>query len=164
MKIVIIFFALLGILGWAFGVIAAAPENTVIRILDGDTVEIMGKGRKSYKVRLSGLDAPEKKQPYGKKSQQALAKLAFKKIVCVKGVKRDCYGRTIARLYVGNQDINAAMIEQGAAWVYRPYARGSTFTSFYKAETMAKNNKIGLWALNKPIPPWEWRRKSKNIF
>lgn len=138
---------------------AAAPENTVIRILDGDTVEIMGKGRKPYKVRLSGIDAPEKRQPYGKKSKQALAKLVFKKIVRVDGSKHDRYGRTIARLYVDGQDINAAMIEQGAAWVYRRYARGSAFASFYKAEAIAKAEKRGLWALNNTIPPWEWRNK-----
>ncbi len=157
---IILFIVCLALLGWAFGVIAAAPENSVIRIKDGDTVVIMGANRTPYTVRLSGIDAPEKGQPYAKKSKKLLSNLIYKKIVRVVAQnKPDRYGRTIARLYVDSVDINAAMIEHGGAWVYRRYARGSSFASFYKAEAQAKKNKRGLWALPTPLPPWEWRKR-----
>ena len=161
MSKILLFVFILGVLGWSWGAIAAAPENTVIRIKDGDTVVIMGANRTPYTVRLSGLDAPEKGQPYGKKSKQALSAMIYKKIVRVDGSKQDRYGRTIARLYVDGLDVNAAMIEQGAAWVYRRYARGSSFAVFYQAEARAKKNKVGLWALSSPLPPWEWRKSGK---
>lgn len=73
--------------------------------------------------------------------------------------KPDRYGRTIARLYIGNTDINAYMVEQGGAWVYRRYAKGSSFAPFYKAEEQAKANKVGLWSLKNPVPPWKWRKR-----
>lgn len=156
MKTILIFVIFLFLLGWAFGVIAAAPKNSVIRIIDGDTVEIMGARRKPFTVRLVGIDAPENGQRYAKKSKQALSKLIYKKIVRLEGLKRDRYGRTLARLYVDDTDVSVAMVEQGAAWVYRRYTRDATL---YKAEAIAKENKSGLWALSNPLPPWEWRKK-----
>ena len=146
----------LGVLGWLWGMMTAAPENAVIRIIDGDTVEVMGKGRKPFTVRLQGIDAPEKGQRYAKKSKQALSRLVYKKIVRLEGTKRDRYGRTLARLYVDDMDVSAKMVEQGAAWVYRRYTRDSIL---YQAEAVAKENKRGLWAFKNPLPPWKWRKR-----
>lgn len=158
MKIIFIFVLFLIFLGWSFGVMAAAKINTVLRVKDGDTVEIMGEGRKPYSVRLSGIDAPENGQAWGKKSKQLLKKLIHKKIVRVVAQnKPDRYGRIIARLYLDDVDVCAYMVENGGAWVYRRYARGSSLAVLYKAEAKAKKQKRGLWALKNPVPPWEYR-------
>jgi endonuclease YncB( thermonuclease family) len=125
----------------------------------------MGAGRKPYTVRLSGIDAPEDGQAWGNKSKKLLKSLIHKKIVRVVAQKKpDYYGRTIARLYVDGLDVNAAMVEQGAAWVYRRYARGSSFAPFYKAEARAKKNRLGLWRLKNPVEPWKWRKMKKKKY
>ncbi len=160
MKLIFIFFLCLGFLGWAFGAIAAAPKNTVLRVKDGDTVEIMGAGRKPYTVRLSGIDAPENGQPWGNKSKQLLKQLIHKKQVRVVVQKKaDKWGRVVARLYLDDVDVCAYMVVYGGAWVYRRYARGSSFALLYNAEAKAKAAKSGLWSLNNPVPPWEWRKR-----
>ncbi len=158
----IMFVVFLGFLGFAWGAIAAAPENTVIRIKDGDTVVIMGAKRKPYTVRLAGIDAPEDGQAWGRKSKKLLKKLIHKKIVRVVPQKKaDKWGRVVARLYIGNIDVCAYMVENGGAWVYRRYARGSSFAVFYRAEEAAQKNKVGLWAAKNPVPPWKWRKLKK---
>ncbi len=156
MKNIVFSFVLLIFLGLSFGVHSAAPENSVIRIIDGDTVEVMGEGTKPFKVRLMGIDAPERRQPYGKKSKQVLSDLVYKKIVRLVGSKQDRYGRTLARLYVGEVDVCAAMVESGAAWVYRRYTSDPIL---YEAEELAKENKRGLWAFPDPMSPWQWRKR-----
>lgn len=133
----------------------ALPENTVIGITDGDTVKIMGADAQPFKVRLKGIDAPERGQPYARKSKKALSDLIYKKQVKIRGNKKDRYGRTLARLYVDDLDVSAEMVRQGAAWVYRKYTKDPIL---YAAEDEAKAHKRGLWTLPDPLPPWEYRR------
>jgi endonuclease YncB( thermonuclease family) len=158
MKLLFVYSVVMGCLGivLSFCAYAQKPENTVTRILDGDTVEIRGANNKTITVRLLGIDAPENGQPYGKNSAKALSNLIYKKQVTLRGKKNDKYGRRLSRLYIGDLDISEAMIAQGAAWVYRKYTRDQLL---YRAEAAAKQHKNGLWAKKKPVPPWEWRQK-----
>ncbi len=71
---------------------------------------------------------------------------------------KDYYGRIIGRVYVENLDVNAEMVRQGYAWVYRKYAKDK---ALYRLEEEAQAARKGLWASDHPIPPWEWRRGKK---
>ena len=152
-KVTALFFGLLGAL-FAYSVIAASPVGTVIGITDGDTITVMGEDHQPFKVRLADIDAPEGSQPYGKQSKKALSALIYKKTVRLEGDKVDRYGRRIARVYLDDLDVCAAMVEQGAAWVYRRYTKNPIL---YKAEAAAKADRRGLWKMKDPLPPWTWR-------
>jgi endonuclease YncB( thermonuclease family) len=129
----------------------------VVGVTDGDTLTLL-VDQKQIKIRLSQIDTPESGQPYGAKAKQALSDLAFGKEARAKVEDIDRYGRTVARVYVGDTDVNAELVRQGAAWVYRKYA---TDDSLYRIETEAKDAKRGLWGLpeSERTPPWEWRKR-----
>ena len=153
---------------WLFGLLALlagpllAAEYTgkVVAISDGDTLTLLvpdGTSFKQVKVRLGEIDTPERKQPYGTRAQQALSDLAYNKQARVVVQDTDRYGRTVGRVYVGSLDVNAEMIRQGAAWVYRQYLKDQSLLAL---EQQAKAAKRGLWGLPEAerCPPWDWRK------
>lgn len=131
-----------------------------MHVHDGDTLTLLTSQHQKLKIRLADIDAPELNQPYGESSQQLLNLFVFNKSVTVTSDTRDRYGRTIGRITRAQDglDINAAMINLGAAWVYRHYARDK-FT-LLRIETTARQASRGLWSLQTAdrIPPWQWRR------
>ena len=133
----------------------------VIAISDGDTLTVL-IDKTPYKIRLSEIDTPEKRQPYGKKAKQALSDLVFGKTISVKVETTDRYGRTVGRIYLGDLDVNAEMVRNGHAWVYQKYAKDK---NLYQLEVIAKENEVGLWSLPEAqkIPPWEWRRGKREM-
>ncbi|WP_298085500.1 thermonuclease family protein [uncultured Campylobacter sp.] len=130
-----------------------ALSGKVISAHDGDTITVL-QGKQQIKVRLFGIDAPELKQPYGKKSKQFLANLIAGEVVEVEESGKDRYKRTIGTIYLNGADINAQMVENGYAWAYRKFSKKYT-----PQESQAKSQKLGLWRDKEPIPPWEWRRR-----
>lgn len=143
--------------------IAIAQEHTgrVVGVSDGDTFTMLDSRKQQIKVRLAEIDTPESAQPYGKRAKQELSHLVYNKTVLVKIQDTDRYGRTVARVYVGNIDVNAEMVRIGAAWVYRKYARDQ---NLFTLEDQAKQRRVGLWSLpeSQQIPPWEWRKAKRN--
>lgn len=137
----------------------AARDGTarIVGVQDGDTVTAYAPGRPQFRIRLVEIDAPESGQPYGHKSKQVLSDLVFGKTVRIRSDGEDRYGRTLARLYVGGLDVNAAMVRRGAAWVYTDYNKDPSFPPL---QARARRERVGLWALqaDQVIPPWEWRR------
>ena len=129
-----------------------ALSGKVVSIHDGDTITVL-QGKQQVKVRLFGIDAPELKQPYGKKSKQFLANLIAGKVVEVEGNGKDRYKRTIGTIYLNGADINAQMVANGYAWAYRKFSKKYT-----AQESKAKKQGLGLWQDKEPTPPWEWRR------
>lgn len=125
----------------------------VIKISDGDTITILTQQRKQIKVRFYGIDAPELKQPYGKKSKQFLANLIAGEVVEVDENGKDRYKRTIGTIYLNGADINAQMVANGYAWAYRKFSKKYT-----AQESQAKKQGLGLWRDKEPTPPWEWRK------
>ncbi|MFZ0257849.1 MAG: thermonuclease family protein [Gammaproteobacteria bacterium] len=113
-------------------------------------------GTKQLKIRLAEIDAAERRQPYGTKAKQALSDLTFGKSARVVEVDRDRYGRIVGQVYVGNLDVNAELVRQDYAWVYRKYAKRE---KLYDLEREAREAKRGSWAQGNAVPPWEWRRK-----
>jgi endonuclease YncB( thermonuclease family) len=131
-------------------------RGKVVAIADGDTITVLTDGKTQRKVRLAEIDTPESQQPYGSRSRQTLADLVFAKEVQVEVTDTDRYGRSVGRVHAGAQDVNAEMVRQGAAWVYRQYSHDPSLLAL---EQEAQAAKRGLWALPEAerMPPWEWR-------
>ena len=136
---------------------AVEISGQVVGVTDGDTLTLLTAEKRQVKVRLAAIDTPESKQPYGTRAKQALSNLAFGQPARIDVQTTDRYGRSVARVYVGERDIYAAMVEQGAAWVYRQYAHDPQLLAL---EAQAQAAKRGLWALSaaEQVPPWEWRQ------
>jgi len=134
---------------------AETLEGKVIKIADGDTLTLLTPSNQQVKIRLAGVDTPERKQPFGNKAKQALSNLAFQKQALVEIAAKDRYGRTIGVVFVDGLNVNAELVKQGMAWVYRKYTDDKRL---YTLESEAKQAKRGLWLDENPIPPWEWRR------
>lgn len=134
-------------------------RGKVVRVSDGDSLTLLVK-QKEIKIRLTQIDAPEFGQPYSARSKQLLSRLVYGKQVTAKVEAIDDYGRKVSRVYVGNLDVNAEMIRQGAAWVYRKYARDE---SLYQLEEEAREAGRGIWGLpeSQQNPPWEWRHRKR---
>ena len=130
----------------------------VISVADGDTLTVLCNGSKQVKIRLSEIDAPEKRQPFGNRSMQSLSGMCLQKKAKIKPQTKDRYGRTVARVICDGVDANEEQIKRGMAWVYDKYVRDQ---SLYSIQDKARASKIGLWADNKPIKPWEYRRANK---
>jgi endonuclease YncB( thermonuclease family) len=141
--------------------VAAEITGRVVGIADGDTLTVLDAARQQTRVRLAEIDAPESHQPYGSRAKQALSDLAFGKSVRVVVQDTDRYGRTVGRIYAEFVDVNAEMVRQGAAWVYRQYNRD---TSLLRLEQEARDARRGLWALPEAerTPPWEWRAAERS--
>jgi len=133
---------------------AYAWSGKCVAVTDGDTIKVMHNG-KAEKIRLYGIDCPEKKQPFGRKAKSFASDLVFKRIVEVKALNKDRYGRTIAWVYVGDTCLNEELLKAGLAWHYKKYSKEKKLSLL---EEKARVMKIGLWSDPHSIPPWEWRR------
>lgn len=130
----------------------------VVNIADGDTFTLLDDQKQQHKVRLHGIDSPEGDQPFGDKAKQALADKVFQKRVRVVKTDRDKYGRTVAEIYLDDRLINKELVEEGWAWHFREY---SSSLALSKAESKARISKNGLWSVESPIPPWDWRKGTR---
>ena len=131
---------------------AATLTGKVVKIADGDTLTLL-VGKTQVKVRLEGIDTPERGQPFGRKAGQALAKSVFGNVVQVDDFGKDRYGRTLGIVRLGRRNVNLELVQGGWAWWYRKYAPKNK--ELAAAEAAARRAKRGLWADAKPIPPWE---------
>lgn len=134
----------------------------VVGISDGDTITVLAEGNKRIKVRLQGIDAPERSQAFGMRSRQNLAKLIFGKNIQIKSHGLDKYQRTLGTIFIDDQDVNEQMVKDGFAWFYRRYAKdltGEQASRYEEAETEARDSKRGLWSDSNPTPPWDYRKK-----
>ncbi|MFO7155560.1 MAG: thermonuclease family protein [Pseudomonadota bacterium] len=148
-------------------------RGEVVGISDGDTLTLLDDSKRTHKVRLQGIDAPERSQPFSEKSRQNLARLAFGKRVEVHESGRDRWGRIVGKVMVAppgcegcaaTLDVGLAQIESGLAWWFRRYAKDQTpedRAAYEAAEVRAREAKIGLWADSAPLPPWEFRRSKR---
>jgi endonuclease YncB( thermonuclease family) len=133
----------------------------VVKITDGDTVHVLDQSTVKHKIRLGGIDAPEKKQAFGQKSKQNLSRLIAGKSIEAEYNKHDRYGRIIGKLIYQGQDVNLLQIKQGYVWHYKQYQRDQTpldRTLYSSAEIVAREQTIGLWSIP-AIPPWKYRKK-----
>jgi micrococcal nuclease len=127
----------------------------VVEVIDGDTIEVMRDGR-SERVRLHGIDAPEKGQAFGKSSKRTASELSFGKDVTVLQHGVDKYGRTLGEVILpDDRSLNREMVRSGYAWRYRKYSNDRTLD---RLETNARRSNRGLWQDDDAVAPWEYRR------
>lgn len=143
--------------------IADTLHGRVVGVSDGDTVTILDATNTQWKIRLMGIDAPEKKQAFGNKSKESLSALVFNKQVSVEYNKKDKYGRTVGKIIVNDVDANLEQIKAGLAWHYKKYQNESVDdrSIYAQAEEQARVEKRGLWLDTDPTPPWEWRKSKQ---
>ena len=136
----------------------------VVGVSDGDTVTVLDSAYRQHKIRLMGIDAPEKKQAFGNLSKQSLSALVFNRHVQVEYNKKDKYGRTVGKIIVNGMDANLEQVRSGLAWHYKQYEReqpADDRATYAQAEEQARAARRGLWNDADPIPPWDWRRQQK---
>lgn len=146
-------------------VLAATPcaaladfVGRVVKVSDGDTLTVLVE-RKQVRVRLDSIDAPEMKQPLGKRSQQSLTQLCAAKTARVIDKGMDRYGRTIGWIVCDGVDANSEQVRRGMAWVFVRYAPRNS--PLYGLQGEAQGTRRGLWADPHPMAPWDWRLKTR---
>jgi micrococcal nuclease len=128
-------------------------KGSITKVVDGDTY-FFQTANETFKVRMFGTDAPENNQPYSKESADFLKNYLNKDAVTkINGTDR--YGRRLGTLFIDGQDINLLSVKNGCAWHFRRYSSDKQYAS---AEEYARKNKLGLWKLDNPVPPWNWRQ------
>ena len=140
---------------------AHAEEFTgkVVAVTDGDTIKVLRAG-KQVRVRLSGIDCPEKRQAFGNRAKRFTSDLVFAKQVTVKVMDVDRYKRIVGEVILKDgTNLNHALVRAGLAWWYQRYAPGDH--ELERLEKSARENKRGLWADPDPVPPWEFRKRRR---
>lgn len=131
--------------------------SKVVGVIDGDTIDVLHNGQ-AERIRLSGIDCPEKGQAFGQRAKQTASDLAFGKKVTIQAHGHDKYKRIIADVILPDGlNLNQELVSQGWCWWYQKYVPGDTVLEGLERE--AKEAKKGLWADPQPVPPWEWRKR-----
>ncbi len=134
----------------------------MVAVQDGDTVTILDADRVQHRVRIAGIDAPEKSQAFGEAAKQSLARLVHGQRVDAHCPKRDRYGREVCSVYLGARDVGLEQVRSGYAWWYREYAREQApgdRAAYEAAESDARQARRGLWTDPAPQPPSAFRRQ-----
>lgn len=132
-----------------------AWQAQVIGVTDGDTLRVRRDGQNTN-VRLHGIDAPERAQPFGERAKQFASAFAFGRSASLEPITVDRYSRLVARVFVDGRCLNEELVAQGLAWHYRRYSSSATLEAL---ELEAREARRGLWSAPDPVPPWDWRRQ-----
>ena len=149
---------------FAFACNADTISGKVVGVADGDTITVLDDTHTQHKIRLAGIDAPEKRQAFGNVSKQSLVEQVAGQSVAVEWVKVDKYGRKVGKVLLAGLDCNLVQVKRGLAWHYKQYQREQSPAdqqSYAAAEIEAKAAKLGLWRDADPLPPWEFRRNTR---
>ena len=143
-------------------------SGRVVAVGDGDTVEVLPAGPRDdarepgprpVRVRLVEIDCPELGQPFGRKAKQAASELCFGQTVRVDGTGVDTFGRVLGIVTLADgRVLNEELVRLGYAWWFRKYSRSDTLQ---RLEAEARDARAGLWADPHPVPPWQWRERSR---
>lgn len=156
----------------AFGPAGAEVlTGRVVVVSDGDTITVLDATKTQHKIRVAGIDAPEKKQAFGQVSKENLSRLIFDKEVDIEWTKHDRYKRIVGKVMVASPNCSGAcsrtfdaglsQVSAGLAWWYRKYAKeqpADDLPKYEKAELGAQSRHQGLWGDKSPIAPWDWRK------
>lgn len=152
MRFVLLFFLIFT------GCATSAQTGKVISVKDGDTIEMLINS-KAVRIRLFGVDAPEKGQPFGEKSRQYTADLCFGKTVRMEKKDKDQYGRIVAEIYLPDgTSLNHRLVAAGFAWHYTQFSKNPDMA---RAQQKARTERKGLWAEPQPMAPWNWRKQHR---
>ena len=151
--------------GFLFALILDSKVNTkleaesaeVLRVADGDSITVR-IDQTNYRIRLAEIDAPEMDQAWGKESKSALQEKLGNEEVALEIIDVDRYSRLVAKVFLNGRQINREMVEDGHAWVYLEYLKDETLLD---PEVKAKRKKLGLWASEAAVAPWQWRKRKR---
>jgi len=145
-----------------YSAFAETLRGKVVGVSDGDTITLLDATNTQHKIRVTGIDAPEKAQAFGQASKKSLSDLVFSRNVEIFWEKRDRYQRILGKVLIKEQDICLEQVKRGMAWHYKQYQRDQPLEDrikYSKAEEEARQKRIGLWADEAPMPPSEFRHK-----
>jgi len=136
--------------------LAKKTSGKIIGIIDGDTYDLLTEDNKTIRIRMEGIDAPEKGMPYCNVAKKHLSSLCYGKKITLDGNKKDRNGRIIAYSYLDDStELSHEMIKAGFAWHFKKYSSDSSLANL---ELEARNLVLGLWKDKNPIAPWEIRK------
>jgi endonuclease YncB( thermonuclease family) len=140
-----------------------APAETisgrVIAVVDGDTLMLLDAGSKRHRVRLAGVDAPERGQPFYVESARSLAAVCYRKPAILETAGKEGAAPLVAKVECAGVDASSEQVRRGMAWTSKPYA--PIGSALYEAEAYARLRKLGLWESPDPVPPWDWRARQQ---
>ena len=139
----------------SFSLFAEEIAGRVVRVADGDTITVLSTPATQHKIRLHGIDAPEKKQPFGRAAGRFLSGLVANREVRVSYTKRDRYGRIVGIVFLDGRDVNLEMLKAGMAWHYKKY---DSTPAYAQAESEARAARRGLWQDKSSIEPESFRK------
>lgn len=154
-------------------VLAENLTGRVVGVADGDTLTILTFQNQQHRIRIAGIDAPEKAQPFGNRSKQNMERMAKGKEALADCPKTDRYGRKVCKVWVQpgdcptcgmTLDVGYAQVSAGLAWWYRAYAKEQSAEDrglYESEENEARLRRHGLWIESSAVPPWDWRRNKK---
>jgi endonuclease YncB( thermonuclease family) len=133
-------------------------SGKVISVADGDTMTILTAEKKQIKIRMLGIDAPERGQDFGTVARQQLNNLCYGKTVTVENKGEDQYGRVLGVVYIDGMNVNEYMVRNGLAWYYRHFVNDPRLDSL---EQLARTEKVNIWSMKNPMSPYEFRKSRK---
>ena len=141
--------------------ISAELTAKVIKVVDGDTIDVLTDDKETIRIRLNGIDCPERGQPFGNNAKQFVSDSVGGQMVRIVTHGDDRYGRAIGDIYHDGTLLNLSLVKAGLAWHYVKYATDRE--DLVQAEQQARALQTGLWGgSHEPIPPWDWRKMSKD--
>jgi endonuclease YncB( thermonuclease family) len=144
---------------------AGSLTGRVVRVTDGDTIVVLDSNNAQHKIRLTGIDAPERKQAFGTKSKEHLSESVAGKFVVVEYSKRDYYKRILGKVLLSGEDMNLEQLRAGLAWHYKKYQNEQSLRDrkqYTNVEIEAREELRGLWNDPQPIPPWDYRHGQRS--
>ena len=158
-NVLIIFFLPLWVFLSSSSAYAASFHAKVIHITDGDTITVLNDTNEHVKIRLKGIDCPEKAQAYGNKAKQFTKELVAGKTAIIQAYDQDKYGRTIGDVILEDgRNLSQELVKEGYAWWFFKYSDDEQLGIL---EVKAKIAKVGLWADKNPVPPWIYRHRNE---
>lgn len=132
------------------------------RVIDGDSL-VVKRGKEKIRIRLWGIDTPEKGQPFSQEAKRFTQRLLLGRMVTVTSVEYDDYGRLVAMVYLGRDNVSEKLVGSGLAWVHIYYCHKRICNTWKVLERKAREAKRGLWLEKHPVPPWQWKREVLKI-
>jgi endonuclease YncB( thermonuclease family) len=137
-------------------------HGVVVGVYDGDSITVLDNKKVEHKIRMMGIDAPERGQAFSDASKKSLSDLVYGKPVVVDFNKRDRYRRVIGKVIQNGKDVNLEQVKRGMAWHYKQYQNEQELDDrslYVQEEYLAQKDRRGLWADGEPVAPWDYRKQ-----
>lgn len=135
-------------------------SGSVVRVIDGDTYDLLLSINSTERIRLSGIDCPERTQDFYQVAKNRLGEICLNKTVRVAYKTRDRNGRIVGDTYLPDGTwVNLQLVREGLAWHFLRYSQDSTLAAAEQAARAAKKN---IWSMPNPVAPWDFRASQRS--